>query len=489
MNRAILLAAALTAAASGALTTHAAGAQATTTPLDRSKPPVLPATPALRVPPIVMRTLSNGIPVAVIEDHEIPIVRVSALVDASGLLDPADKDGLSSLTFAMLSEGTTTRTADQLADAFAELGTTVSPTGFLTLTSNLPRALDLMRDQLWNPAFPQASLDRIRANRIADLRRLKDQPQYIASRVMANALWGHDHPYERSATEADLTAITRDDLVAFHADYFRPQNVKLIVAGDVTPTSAVAALERAFGAWPRGGKTAAYAIPTPPAPAATTIYLFDRPNSAQSAIMVGTVGPTRDTPEYYALDVANAALGGTFNSRINLNLRERHGYTYGASSFFQYRRPPQPGQFAASTLVATTKTDSALIEMMGELRGFGRDRPLTPEEFAQAQASTIRSLPLNFESAAQVAGAAATILDYTLPLDYYARLTSNYLGVTPATASEAATRHLDPAHLAIVIVGDRRAIEGPLRAANIAPIVVVDENARPVAGAAGGGGR
>jgi predicted Zn-dependent peptidase len=258
MNRATLLAAALTAAASGILPAPVARAQSTAGPLDRSKPPALPATPALRVPPIVMRTLSNGIPVAVIEDHEIPIVRVSALVDASGLLDPADKDGLSSLTFAMLSEGTKTRTADQLADAFAELGTTVSPAGFLTLTSNLPRALDLMRDLLWNPSFPQASLDRLRANRIADLRRLKDQPQYIATRVMANALWGHDHPYERSATEADLMAITRDDLVADHADYCRPQNVTLIVAGDVTPASAVAALERAFGAWPKGGKTAAY---------------------------------------------------------------------------------------------------------------------------------------------------------------------------------------------------------------------------------------
>lgn len=479
MQRAITLAAALAAASLG--TASAVRAQPAAK-LDRSKPPALPATPALRVPPIIVRTLSNGIPVAVIEDHEIPIVRVSALVDASGLLDPADKDGLSSLTFAMLSEGTTTRTADQLADAFAELGTTVSPTGFLTLTSNLPRALDLMRDQLWNPAFPQASLDRLRANRLTDLRRLRDQPGYLASRVLANALYGHDHPYERTATEADLNAITRDDLVAFHHDYFRPQNVKLVVAGDVTPASAVAALERAFGAWPKGGRTASYDIPTPAAPAATTIYLYDRPNSAQSAISVGAIGPRRDVPEYYALDVANAALGGTFNSRINLNLRERHGYTYGASSFFNYRRIPQIGSFNATTLVATTKTDSALIELMGELRGFGRDRPLTADEFAQAQASLVRSLPLNFESAAQVAGAALTILDNKLPLDYYAQLTGNYQRVTPATATAAAARYLDPDHLAIVVVGDRRAIEGPLRAANLGPIVIVDENAKPVAG-------
>lgn len=475
MQRAIALAAALAAASLGTTTTTLAQAK-----VDRSKPPVLPATPALRVPPIVMRTLSNGIPVAIVEDHEIPIVRVSALVDASGLLDPADKDGLSSLTFQMLAEGTTTRTADQLSDAFAELGTTVAPTGFLTLTSNLPRALDLMRDQLWNPAFPQASLDRLRANRLADLRRLRDQPGYVASRVLANVMYGHDHPYERTATEADLNAITRDDLVAFHRDYFRPQNVKLVIAGDVTPTTAVAALERTFGAWPKGGKTASYDIPAPAAPAATTIYIFDRPNSAQSAIAVGTIGPRRDVPEYYALDVANAALGGTFNSRINLNLRERHGYTYGASSFFNYRRVPQIGSFNASTLVATTKTDSAMIELMGELRGFGRDRPLTADEFAQAQASLVRSLPLNFESASQVAGAALTILDNKLPLDYYSQLTGNYMRVTPATATTAATKYLDPGHLAIVLVGDRRAIEGPLRAANLAPIVIVDENAKPI---------
>jgi zinc protease len=459
----------------------AAPALAQTPKLDRGVAPTMAPTPPLRVPPITMRTLSNGIPVAIIEDHEIPAVRVSALVDASGLLDPADKDGLSSLTFQMLAEGTKTRTAEQLADAFAALGSQVGPTGFLTLTSNLPRALELMRDQLWNPSFPQASLDRIRANRVADLRRLKDQPAYVASRILANVLYGADHAYGRTATEEDLARVTRDDLVAFHDAYFRPQNVKFIVAGDVTPASAVAALEKTFGAWPAGGRKAAYDVAAVSEAAPTHIYLFDRPSSAQSAIMVGAVGPRRDIADYYALDVANTALGGSFNSRINLNLRERHGYTYGASSGFTWRRPPQVGQFTSSTLVQTTKTDSALIELMGEIRGFGRDRALTAAEFTQAQSNVSRSLPLAFETASQVAGAASTILDYGLPLDYYAKLSGNYSSVTDATASAAATRYIDPSKLAIVIVGDRRAIEPALRAANVAPITIVDESGKPIA--------
>lgn len=454
-----------------------------TATIDRSKPPTLPPLKALRVPPIAMRTLSNGIKVAVLENHEIPIVRVSALVDAGGLFDPVGKDGLSSLTFQMLGEGTTTRTAEQLADAFASLGTVVSPSGFTTILPNVDPALELMRDQLYNPSFPQASLDRIKANTISSLRRAKDQPNYIAQRVLVNVLYGHGHPYERTTTEESVNSITRDDLAAFHSQYFRPQNVKFVVAGDITPAAAVAKLEKVFASWPKGGVLAKYDVPEPKQVDKTTIYLFDRPASTQSVLIASAIGPRRDDPSYYALDLANNILGGTFSSRLNMNLREAHGYSYGASSGFSYRRAPQLGQFSASSEVNIAKTDSALIEMMKEVRGLSSDRPITDEDFQASLANSTKGLALNFETVSQIAGAAGNVLSNNLPLDYYQQLSANYTKVTPAEARAAAQKFIDPSRLAIIIVGDRKVIEPGLRAANIAPIVIVDENGKPVGGA------
>ncbi|MDF1502319.1 pitrilysin family protein [Roseisolibacter sp. H3M3-2] len=455
--------------------------------VDRSKPPALPPTPALRVPTITTRALSNGITVAVLENHEIPVVSVRALVDAPAVLDPAGKEGTGALAFAMLAEGTTTRTAEQLADAFAELGTAVAPTGFLTVTGNVDRALELMRDQLWNPAFPQAALDRIRANQVANLRRLKDQPTYLAGRVLANALYGAGHPYERATSEASLQAITRDDVAAFHDAYVRPQNVKFVVAGDITPAQAIEKLERVFARWPAGGKKAGYEVPAPPAIARTTIYLHDRPGSAQSVIYAASHGPRRDAPEYYALDLANTVLGGSFLSRLNTNLRETHGYAYGAGSGFSYRRRPEIGQFAASAQVQTDKTDSSVVEIVKELRDIAGARPITQAEYDLAMSNAVKGLPLAFETVSQLSGAATQILTDSLPLDYYANLSRNYEAATVASVNAAAKKYIDPAKLAIVVVGDRKQIEDRLRALNIAPVVVVDEQAKPVAAPTSGG--
>jgi zinc protease len=454
--------------------------------IDRSKPPTLPPTPPLRVPTIETRTLSNGVTVAVLENHEIPVVRVSALINAPGILDPQGKEGVGALTFGMLGEGTKTRTAEQLADANAALGTTVSPTGFLTIRQNVDPALELMRDQLYEPAFPQAALDRIRANQIAALRRAKDQPTYLAGRVLANALYGAGHPYERTTTEESLGAITRDDLVAFHATYVRPQNVKFVVAGDITPAQAVEKLEKVFGAWPKGGQTVRYEVPVPAPVAQTTIYLHDRPNSAQTVIYAASVGPRRDVPEYYALDLVNTVLGGSFLSRLNTNLRETHGYAYGASSGFAYRRRPEVGQFVASAQVQTDKTDSSVIEIVKELKDIAGARPIDQEEFDRAMSNAVKALPLEFETVSQIAGAAATVLTDSLPLDYYQTLSKQYESVSVAAANAAAKKYIDPAHLAIVVVGDRKQIEEKLRAANVAPVVVVDERAKPVASGSSG---
>jgi predicted Zn-dependent peptidase len=450
--------------------------------VDRRVAPPVPPQPALRVPAIEMRRLDNGIRVAVLENHQLPIVDVRAIIEAPGaLLDPAGKDGLSALTLRMLSEGTTTRSADALASAYADLGNGVSPTGFFTITPNVDRSLVLMADQLIHPVFPQSSLDRVKANTIAALKREQDDPDYLAGRVFDNTVYGVGHPWARTATPRSVAAITRSDLLMFHQTYIAPRNVTFVVSGDITPDAAVAALQKAFGAWHTIGKNGDLLAPPPKGPGPTTIYLYDRPSSAQSVIVAGQLGPRREPAVFFPLQLGNTVLGGAFNSRLNLDLRERHGYTYGASSEFAFRRLPQVGTFEASADVATPKTDSALVLLMADLRSIRAARPVTDTELAFAKSSEIRSLPRAFATVEDIAQAAAHLLEERLPFDYYSTLTANYERVTLAETRSALAAHLDPSHLAIVVVGDRKAIEPRLRAAGIAPVVVVGLTGRPLA--------
>ena len=449
--------------------------------LDRSVRPVAEAPKAARLPTIHLRTLSNGMRVAVLEDHEIPAVQVSAVVEVPVQLEPVGKEGVSGFTRSMLTEGTTTRSAEAMTDAFADLGSTVSPFGFYTLTRNVEPALALMAEQLLNPAFPAAALERLKANAVTALRRQREQPNYIASRIFSNVVFGASHPYTRTTTESSVTSITRDDVVAFHREYYGPQNVAIVVAGDITPDRAVAYVEKAFAAWTRSGPKAAVNIPDPAGPSATTIYIHDRPGSPQSFVVAGHLGPRRDSPDYFALSLLNTTLGGVFNSRLNLNLREQRHFTYGAGSSFTYRPAPQVGVFTASSSVQTEKTDSALIEMMSEIRGILGPRPLTATELAFAKSGITKGLPLSFETVPQIAGGATTILTDRLPLDYYSTIAARVGAVTIEDAVAAGRRHLQPDRMAIVIVGDRQAIESRLRAAGLAPVIIVDDQGKPIA--------
>jgi predicted Zn-dependent peptidase len=451
--------------------------------LDRTARPASTAPKPMTLPRIQVRTLSNGLRIAVLEDHEIPAVQVSAVVEIPTQLEPAGKEGVAGFTRTMLTEGTTSRSAEALVDAFAELGSAVSPFGFYTITRNLDASLALMAEQLMSPAFPQGALDRLKANAVTGLRRQKEQPSYIASRVFANVVFGAAHPYTRTTTEASVASITRDDVVAFHQQYYRPQNIALVVVGDVTADAAAARAETAFARWQQVGPKASLEIPAPTGPAATTIYLHDRPGSPQSFVVVGQLGPRRDAPEYFALSLLNTALGGGFNSRLNLNLREQRHFTYGAGSGFTYRPVPQVGMFTASASVQTEKTDSAVVEMLAEIRGILNARPLTPTELAFAKSGITKGLPLAFETVPQIAGGVATILTDKLPLDYYSTVSTRVAAVTVQDAMAAGRRYLDPDRMAIIVIGDRRVIEAKLRASGLAPIVIVDDQGRPIADA------
>jgi zinc protease len=467
----------------GMFLTCSASVASSQAPVDRSVRPVAPAPTPARLPDVHLRTLSNGMRVAVLEDHEIPAVQVSAVVEIPIQLEPLGKEGVAGFTRSMLTEGTTTRSAEALVEAFADLGSSVSPFGFYTLTSNVDAALALMAEQLMHPAFPQAALERLTANAVTGLRRQRDQPNYIAGRILATVVYGASHPYTRTISEASVGSITRDDVVGFHHQYYRPQNISLVIAGDITPDQATARAEKAFARWEQLGPKASVDIAPPGGPTATTIYLHDRPGSPQSVLVAGQIGPRRDVPEYFALSLLNTALGGAFNSRLNLNLREQHHFTYGAGSGFSYRPVPQVGLFTASASVQTDKTDSALVEMISEIRGILGPRPVTATELAFAKSGITKGLPRSFETVPQIAAGVATILTDRLPLDYYTTLSSRVDAVTVQDAIGAGRRYLDPDRMAIVVVGDRRTIEPKLKASGVARIIVVDEQGRPIADA------
>jgi zinc protease len=452
------------------------GAQTT---LDRTKPPAVPAARPLTFPKAQSRTLANGIPVIILEDHTSPVVSVQASLYVPTRLDPTGKSGLTTVVQAMLSEGTTSMTADQLANAFADLGNRVSPTGFYTITANVDRSIDLMADQLMHPSFPEEALTRVKANQVAALVRAKQSPYYLASHAFGIIVYGKDNEYARTATEPEIESMTRQDVASFYEKYYRPPNITFIVGGDITPDQAVAKLGRAFGSW-TPGTVAEKAITAPKGVSSETIYLVDRPSSAQSVFYVGGLGPPRNAPDYFATDLANTTFGGAFTSRINLNLREDKHYTYGANSFFSYRRVPQPSTFIVATAVSTPKTDSSLVQIAKELKDIRGARPITAAELEFARGTATKGLPLAFETISSRVGAIGNLIFYGLPLDYYNTLVQHYRGVTLAEEQKAAMDHLDPSRMAIVIVGDRKLIEPGIRAANVAPVVVIDDEGNPV---------
>jgi predicted Zn-dependent peptidase len=461
-----------------ALPAGAQGVRKEPPPLDRSKRPAAPPAAAFTFPTIERRTLPNGLEVAVVENHELPVVAVRVVSELGPLVEPAGKEGLTQILGAMLREGTATMTADQLAEAFADLGNGVNPGGFTTITRNLDRSLELLGDMLMHPAFPQAALDRQKANLAANLQRAREQPGFVAQRIFSTIVYGAGHPYERAATDQSVAAITRDDLVRFHAEYARPQNTRLVIVGDVTAASVLPRVERALGAWAKGGTTVSYEIPTPKGAGKTTIYLFDRPNSPQSVITMGQVGPSRTTDDFYALEVMNTVLGQLSGSRLSQNLREKHAYTYGINSFWQWRRAPEPATFLGSSSVVAAKTDSAVIEWVRELRGIRGERPVTDRELDFARTNRVAGLPASMESNDQVADAVANLLRNNLPADYYQQYVRRVAAITGADVATVATKYVDPENTAIVIVGDRKVIEPGLRAANVAPVVIVDENGK-----------
>jgi predicted Zn-dependent peptidase len=380
----------------------------------------------------------------------------------------------------MMSEGTKTRDGEALSSALQLLGTNISVTvgaeggsiSFLATSSKFAPTLDVLADMLVNSTFPADALERLRANRLVALTQAKAQPGSIANRVYPRLLYGEAHPYGQFVTEESYKAITRDDVVAFEKAYFQPGRALVTVVGDVSAATVKGTVDKGLAAWAKGGTRPAFTYPAVPAPKTTTIFLVDKPGAAQSTFAIGNPGPPRSTPDFYALSVMNTILGGMFQSRLNANIREEKGYSYGVNSSFAYGKGP--GAFRAGGDIVSAKSDAALVEFMKELRGIVGARPITDEELTTAKDSLIQRLPGQFASVQGINGAVTTIWTQGLPDDYYQQYSQKIAAITAADVVRVAKQYIDLDHLAIVIVGDKATIEGPLKATGIAPIVAVD---------------
>jgi predicted Zn-dependent peptidase len=386
----------------------------------------------------------------------------------------------------MLSEGTTTKSGDQLSTELQMLGTTIAAgigndsgaVSFLATKSKFEPTLAILADMLLNPAFPAPALDRRKTAAVNAILQQKDDPTAVASMVFPKIVYTRDHPYGRTRTEETVRAVTRDDLVAFHRNYYRPGRAVITVVGDITPAEAKATIERALAAWPAGGTRPDFVFPSPPASKGKTIYIVDKPGAAQSSFALGLVGPPRNTADFYALRVMNTLFGEVFQSRLNALIREQKGWSYGYRSSFGFGRGGGP--FRAGGEVRTDATDSALVETMNEIRGIRGDRPVTDDELASAKATLIQSLPSRVETVSGVRGMINEIFVNGLPEDYFQQFMRAVNAVTREDVHRVARQYIDPERMAMVIVGDRAKIEEPLRKTGIAPIVLLDVNGNVV---------
>jgi len=446
---------------------------------DRSKPPALGPLPALKLPPVEKRTLSNGLQVWIMGVHKVPTVHLSLTVRAGIAADPADKFGLASLTADMLDEGAGARSALEIADAVDFLGAELSATGAIDASyvdlhvpvARLADALPIMADVVARPTFPDAELKRLRDERLASLLETEDDPEQLIQAAFPRLVFGAKHRYGTSSigTAASLKAITAGDLKAFHAAQYRPANAALVVAGDVAAETLVPQLEKALGGWTGAPGAKPASAGDAAQLTARRVNLIDKPGAAQSQIRIGWIGVPRSTPDYFALRVLNTILGEAFTSRLNTNLREVHGYAYGASSRFDMRL--SAGAFYAAAGVQTDKTSEALKEFFNELTRI--HEPVPSGELDKAKNYLALQLPRNFETTRGTANALAQAYLYDLPADYYVTYADRVRAVTAADVKRVADRYIQPDKFAVVIVGDRKAIEPGIKALNLGPITVV----------------
>ena len=440
---------------------------------DRSAIPVLAPTPRFAPPGFERRKLSNGLELRIVERHDLPIVTFDLVIKSGETLTPKGKEGLASIALSLLDEGTRTRDALEIAGALAEIGSSLGTSGELeastvsltTLKRHLNQALDVYADVILNPSFPEKQLDRLKIQRLAQLKARADDAERTAEAIFPRLIYGPDHPYGRPdiGTAASVQSITREDVVAFCKQIMVPSNAELVVVGDVEPDSITAVLQSRLGAW-RGGPAPHQpdtSVATVPPVRRSAVHLVHKPAAAQTVLTLGRIGAARKSPDVFALSLLNAVLGGQFISRINMNLREEKGYSYGAESSFSFLRGRGP--FTAVATVQTAVTKESLVELFKELFDVAGKRPVTDAELAFAKQRMVQGFPHRFETTFGVAGQLAILIAEDLPDDEFARYQARVEAVTKADVDRVAALYITPEKMALLVVGDRSQVEGPLK--------------------------
>ena len=454
--------------------------------IDRTKRPVGKPTPKVALPEIQKTTLKNGLKVWLVERHQLPTVAFNLVIQSGSDHDPLNQPGLASMTADVIDEGTKTKDALQISDALESIGANLNVGSswdgtFMSmniLTKYIEKGLDVFSDVLTNPTFPQKEFDRLQKTRLTSLMQQKDQATMIANNAFSYILYGQNHPYGNnpSGTEASVKSLTTADLQKFYQTYYRPNNATLIVVGDINMKDLTPILEKGLSEW-KSADIPSFNLPHAPAIEKMKVYLVDKPGAAQSEIRIGYPALARSTPDYFPVTIMNRMLGGQFTSRINLNIREKRGFTYGARSGFSFQKGAGP--FSASAGVHTDKSDSSVHEFLYEIN-LMHDKGMTAEELDFVKKGLVGSFALTFETSAQIAGVLQNIILYGLPENYYNTYLQNIEAVTLQDVEKVSKQYLGTSKMAIVVVGDLAKIKAPIAAMNIGDIVVCDTDGKPL---------
>jgi len=454
--------------------------------IDRTIKPEPGPAPEISLPEAQKFSLNNGLDVVLVKQSELPMAVMEMVVNTGSTADPVEAPGLADFTAAMLDEGTEDRSSLEIAEDIDFLGARLN-TGstwdysyikLTTLNKHLDSALSVYADVILNPIFPEDDFERVQQERLNTLLQKKDQPSSIATDAFYKVIYTKSHPYGTpdEGTETSIREFTAEDLRNFKEQYYVPNNATLVVVGDITRETLEPMLLQAFGDWQ--SNTAEFQeVPAIPGAEYSNIYLVDKPGAPQSQIRIGHPGLNRDNPDYAAVQVMNEILGGSFSSRINMNLREDKGYTYGARSFFVYRKGVGP--FIAYAGVKTSTTDSSVIEFLKEIRGIV-ETPVSDDELETAKSSMTLSLARETETLDQILGLQVEQVVYDLPDDHLNEYVNKVRNVTKEEVQRVAEKYLHLENMAIVIVGDIDAIKPGLMTLDYGEVIELDASGEPV---------
>ena len=457
--------------------------------VDRSKLPVPDLKPEGHFPTLQRTNLSNGLKIVFADRHAVPVIQFSLLMDAGFAADQFATPGTAKMAMDMLDEGTKRRTSLQISDELETIAAHLSAgcdldsavVSLNTLTQHLDKALDLYADVILNPSFPEADFKRLQKQRLAGIKREKTEPNSMALRVMPSLLYGKEHaygnPFTGSGTEASVAKLTTADMKKFHETWFKPNNATLVIVGDTSLAEITPRLERLFQGW-KPGETPKKNIATVSLPEKGGFYLIDRPGAQQSVIFAGQVALPKSNPDEIAIETMNFILGGTFTSRINMNLREDKHWSYGVRSILVDARGQRPYLFIAP--VQGDKTKESIQELVKEIQGITGEKPPVEAELVKAVTDKTLRLSGTWETMGHVAGSMAEIVRFGLPDDYYRTYAGRIRALGLPDLARAAKTILHPSQVTWVVVGDRSKIEAGLKEIGLGEIRLLDPDGNPV---------